>query len=290
MKVTTLCGALFALLSTVASGNEWQPVKGSILYGVSGMALVSQSADERRLLIVHDNKKRGEPRFALISLRSQEPVQYTPLSWDWDDDQVDIESLSRVPEETSTFVGMSSRGMAFYVRLNESEKRVETILKFKVPESNDQSNFEGLCVQKLDKKMVMIWGHRGQDELAGALFWAEVDLQKGRVSRPKWEKVKMPWPGKGIRHISDLKVDDTGSLVIASASDQGDDGPFDSAVYLAGVFSAKDGDISLKLSSAPTRLHSFRGHKIEGLELMPNGGMVFGTDDENYGGWVYAVR
>ncbi len=290
MKVTTLCGAVLALFSSLASGNEWQPVKGSILYGVSGMALVSQSADERRLLIVHDNKKRGEPRFALLSLRSQEPVQYTPLSWDWDDDQVDIESLSRVPDETSTFVGMSSRGMAFYIRLNEAEKSIATISKFKVPETSDQSNFEGLSVQKIDKKLILVWGHRGQDDLAGALFWGEVDLQKGKVSRPKWEKVKMPWPGKGIRHISDLKVDETGSLVISSASDQGDDGPFDSAVYLAGVFQLKDGDIALKLASSPVRMHSFRGHKIEALELLPNGGMVFGTDDENYGGWVYAVR
>ena len=58
----------------------------------------------------------------------------------------------------------------------------------------------------------------------------------------------------------------------------------------AGVFSVKDGDIALKLSSAPTRLQAFRGHKVEALELLPNGGMVMGTDDENFGGWVYAVR
>jgi hypothetical protein len=281
---------MFALLSTAVRANEWQPVQGSMLHGVSGMALVSQSVDERRLLIVHDNKKRGEPRFAMISLRSQEPVQYTPLTWDWDDDQVDMESLSRVPEETSTFVAMSSRGAAFYIRLNESAKRVDTILKFKVPEANDQSNFEGLCVQKIDKKLVMIWGHRGQDDLAGALFWSEVDLQKGRLTRPKWEKVKMSLPGKGIRHISELKVDETGSLIVSSSGDQGDDGPFQSAVYLTGVFSSKDGEVSLKLSSAPTRLYSFRDHKVEGFELMPNGGIIFGTDDENYGGWVYAVR
>ena len=261
-----------------------------MLHSICGIALVSQTPDEKRLLVVHDNKKRGEPRFALISLRSQEPIQYTPLSWEWDEDQVDMESLSRVPEEKSTFVAMSSRGAAFYIRLNEAEKRVDTILKFKVPETSDQSNFEGLSVQKIDKKLVLIWGHRGQDEVAGALFWGELDLQKGKVSRTKWEKVRMPWPGKGIRHISDLKVDETGSLIISSASDQGDDGPFDSAVYLAGVFSVKDGDIALKLSSAPTRLQAFRGHKVEAIELLPNGGMVMGTDDENFGGWVYAVR
>lgn len=261
-----------------------------MLYGISGMALVSQTPDERRLLITHDNKKRGEPRLAIISLRSQEPVEYTPLTWDWDNDQVDIESLSRVPEEANTFVALASRGIAFYIRLNEADKRVETISKFKLPETSDQSNFEGVCVQKIDKKLVLVWGHRGQDEIAGAIFWGELDLLKGKVHHPKWEKVKMPWPGKGIRHISDLKIDESGTLVIASASDQGDDGPFDSAIYLAGVFSLKDNEVSLKLSLSPTRIHAFKGHKVEGIELTPNGGMVFGTDDENFGGWVYAVR
>jgi hypothetical protein len=281
---------MLALANMLAFANEWQPVKGSMLHGISGMALVSQTADERRLLVVHDNKKRGEPRFALVSLRSQEPPQYTPLTWDWDEEQVDVESLSRVPEETSTFVAMSSRGAAYYVKLDEQLKRVETITKFQVPEANAQSNFEGLCVQKIDKKLVLFWGHRGSDDLPGALFWADVDLQKGKVGRPKWDRVKVPWPSVGVRHISELKVNEFGVLMIASTSDAGDDGPFDSAVYLAGIFTAKDSEVSLKLAQAPTRIHTFRGHKVEGFELLPNGGMVFGTDDEHYGGWIYSVR
>lgn len=41
-----------------------------------------------------------------------------------------------------------------------------------------------------------------------------------------------------------------------------------------------------------TRLHTFDGHKVEALELLPGarGGMALGTDDENLSAAIYLSR
>ncbi len=84
-----------------------------------------------------------------------------------------------------------------------------------------------------------------------------------------------------------MKVDEGGVLFAASASDPGDDGPLESAVYLGGVFTFEGPKLRFEPHPRLLRIRTFADHKIEGMELVPGtGGIIFATDDENFGGWV----
>ncbi|MGL5193818.1 MAG: hypothetical protein ACRC8Y_09450, partial [Chroococcales cyanobacterium] len=99
----------------------------------------------------------------------------------------------------------------------------------------------------------------------------------------------VPWPEEDVRHISDLKVNNSGVLYITSARDSGDDGPFDSAVYAAGLFSMNGDQLEFRPASSLAPLYRVKGHKIEALEFLPglSGGKILGTDDENQGSSIY---
>ncbi|MGK7930263.1 MAG: hypothetical protein AB4041_02360, partial [Microcystaceae cyanobacterium] len=99
----------------------------------------------------------------------------------------------------------------------------------------------------------------------------------------------MPWPEKNVRHVSDLKIDPSGAIFISSAMDTGDDGPFASAFYLAGTLQVQSDQTSLIRSENPVPLLRFHYQKVEAFEFLrgENGGLIFGTDDENFGASVY---
>jgi hypothetical protein len=101
--------------------------------------------------------------------------------------------------------------------------------------------------------------------------------------------VQVPSPISAVRHISDLKVDPVGILFITSAADNGDDGPFESVVYVAGAFEMRDRKITFQQNSQLVPLSRFNYHKVEAIELVPgrDGGVIVGSDDENMGSSVY---
>jgi hypothetical protein len=103
---------------------------------------------------------------------------------------------------------------------------------------------------------------------------------------------RAPYPGHAVRHASDLSVTDSGRLLIASASDEGDDGPFDAAVTDAGSVSLdRSGRVRLTVAHLPGILRKFSGHKIEAVDCVPGSGTaVLGTDDENAGGSLTTAR
>jgi hypothetical protein len=89
-----------------------------------------------------------------------------------------------------------------------------------------------------------------------------------------------------VRHVSNIKIDTSGAAFVTATSDPGDDGPFASAFYYAGAFHSNDkGKLSFSQPAVLTPLFRFDYHKVEGFTLVPgtDGGIVFGTDDENLG-------
>jgi hypothetical protein len=86
-----------------------------------------------------------------------------------------------------------------------------------------------------------------------------------------------------VRHISDLEITENHRVLVTSASDPGDDGPFDSAVYVAGRL-GPDGSLRL----ATSELTRYPGHKIEALTCLTRScdRILYGTDDEAAGGAV----
>nr|WP_256874967.1 hypothetical protein [Nostoc sp. C052] len=83
----------------------------------------------------------------------------------------------------------------------------------------------------------------------------------------------------------------SGMALIEQQSDAGDDGPFQSAVYVAGYLGLCDRKITWRANPQLVPFYRSDYHKIEGIELVPGaeGGVVVGTDDENLGSYVYIV-
>lgn len=84
---------------------------------------------------------------------------------------------------------------------------------------------------------------------------------------------------------------DPGRIIVSSASDAGDDTPFDSAVSDAGrVTVSAAGRVRVALAALPTVLGTFPGYKAEAVECLPGtSDALLGTDDENLGGHVRAM-
>ncbi|MGW7463799.1 hypothetical protein ACWGJT_03610 [Streptomyces xantholiticus] len=70
-----------------------------------------------------------------------------------------------------------------------------------------------------------------------------------------------------------------------AASDEGDDGPFDSAVIDAGTLSLdRSGKVRLSVAKYRQVLRHFMGYKVETVDCVTGSGIaVLGTDGENMG-------
>ncbi|QHY93713.1 hypothetical protein SSPS47_01035 [Streptomyces sp. S4.7] len=83
----------------------------------------------------------------------------------------------------------------------------------------------------------------------------------------------------------------SGRIIVGSASDAGDDGPFDSAVSGAGRVSVSAaGRVRVTLAASPAVPGTYPRYKVEAVECLPGcADAVAGTDDENLGGHVRTV-
>lgn len=276
---------------SAATGQEWKSVKGTRLCGISGMALIGQIGKQTRYLAVHDNKQAGEPRLALITDEPGAAPKYEAVTWSDSNPPVDAEAISALPGEDNSFVVMSSGGKMFHIKLDPASKTVRVVQEFSFPYIPQGNNYEGLSFQRVNGNLLAIWGHRGQDSKPATVYWGIFDPVNYTFSSTGSDTLKVPWPIEGIRHISDLRLDPLGVLYIVASSDLGDDGPFQSAFYVAGLFSTWDKEIMFRKNRVMYRILQFDYHKIEAIEFVPgpNGGIIFGSDDENMGGWIYTT-
>ena len=264
-------------------------MRAGILYGISGMALVARTDVGATFLVVHDNKNAGEGRAALIRVAGAQQPEYAPIAWPADKPAVDLEGLAAVPAQPRTFLALASAGRVFHIRLDEAGHAVEVLKVFDLPGVPPGSNFESLALQQFGAQTLITWAHRGEGTDPGVLYWGLLDLKDDKITRVHSARIVVPWAAAGVRHVADLKVDADGVVYAASAADAGNDGPFSSTVYIAGAFTSAADDFTFRQPTTYTRLFQFPYHKIEALELVPGaaGGIVFGTDDENLGSWLY---
>jgi len=275
--------------------QDWRPVRGGIPFGISGMALIEQQSNTNTLdfLIVHDNKQKNQGRLAIISIKGKNQPEYFPLNWPNNIElPIDLEAITSVPEKTkSSFLALSSSGKAYYIRLESAKKTISVLKEFNLPGITPGNNFEAFGLQNIDGKLVAIWADRGEREQPATIFWGVLDLAKYQITLAGSANLKVPFPSGNVRHISDIKVDSVGIVYITSASDAGDDGPFQSAVYVAGYLGLRGNKIAWQQNPQLVPFSRSNYHKIEGIELVPGaeGGVVVGTDDENLGSYVYIV-
>ncbi|MEH1929261.1 hypothetical protein [Nostoc sp.] len=281
------------LISVQVWAQDWRPVRGGIPFGIGGIALIEQQSDTLNFMIVHDNKQKNQGRLAIISIKGKNQPEYFPLNWPSNIElPIDLEALTSVPEKTkSSFITLSSSGKAYYIRLESGKKTISVLKEFNLPGITPGNNFEAFGLQNIDGKLVAIWADRGAGEQPATIFWGVFDLAKYQITLAGSAKLKVPFPSGNVRHISDIKVDSVGIVYITSASDAGDDGPFQSAVYVAGYLGLRGNKIAWQQNPQFVPFYRSNYHKIEGIELVPGaeGGVVVGTDDENLGSYVYIV-
>jgi len=280
---------IFLMFMPHKAFSEWRPVWGGKAANISGIALIRTNGNSKYFLVVHDNKKSKQERAGVVAIKPHTRPRYIPLKWPGEL-PVDLESLTAVPDKTQSFMAMTSKGRIYHISVNAKEKRIVVLNEFSLPDVLPNTNFEGFALQKIGSKTLAVWGHRGKNEKPGMLFWGY--LSNYVFSHASSTNFSVPWPVKqDVRHISDLKVDKSGTLFISCASDPGDDGPFQSAIYSAGVFTLREDNIEFRKNTDLARIYKFPYNKVEALELVPekNGGMIFGTDDENMGASIYTT-
>lgn len=280
----------FAGQTATAQTNGWRPVSGAQHDNISRMALIEHSGNKISFIIVNDNKKKEQNHAAIVSVEGRNAPKYTALKWNGDDVGTDFEAISAVPDVENNFMAFTSAGRVFHIQLDLNDNSVKVLKSFDVPQIPQNSDFEGFVLQKVNDVLLAIWADRGLDAKPAQLFWSRFDLQNHSFSQVDSAFLKVPYPTGNTRHISDIKVDESGAIFISSASDPGNDGPFASAVYFAGTFNlCNPQKIAFVQSPALTRLFRFDYHKVEAIEFVPgaNGGMAFGTDDENLGAAIY---
>ena len=280
--LTLLVALLHAGTPTEAQSGGWRLVSRSRRSNISGMALVRRSRLRTSFLVVNDNKLRQESHAAIVSVEPTGPPEYTPLRWLGEDVPTDLEAVTAVPGLKNDFMAFTSAGRVFHVEVSRADSSVRVVKSFDVPRIPAGRDFEGFALQKVKGRLLAVWADRGLDSKPAQLFWAEFDLRSHSFARVGSTFLRVPYPVGNTRHVSDVKVDPKGAVYISSASDPGDDGPFVSAVYLAGLLGVGNSQRFVFTPwPAMTRLHTFDGHKVEALELLPGakGGMAFGTDE-----------
>ena len=295
---TVLVAGTISFIPACAYSQQWYPVKEGKLYGISGMTVLNRSNNDVSFLIVHDNKgDEEEPRIAIVTVEKRKSAQYISLHLTKKDEDplpYDLEAITSIPGDRETFMAMESCSREnnywiYHLKLDVAKKDISVIKKFYFPEMHRQKELEGFSLQNINNKIVAIWAYRGNSDEPGKLYWGLFNRATCTFSQINTASVKVPCPETKVRHVSDLRVDSNGVLYITSASDPGDDGPFQSAVYIAGVFSVNDNEIVFSKNAEPVRLNTFNQHKIEAIELIPGACSTFSfaSDDEKKGSFIY---
>jgi hypothetical protein len=262
--------SLAVLPSTTRADTVWTQVGTGITQGISGLAPASSG-----WVIARDNTVAGQNRIALLA----PDLHVTELSWPGSAPQ-DLESLALVPGTASRYVACTSARRCSVFDIAGSVIAVRRT--FTLPVGGSENEAFALT-RTANGSTVALWADRGSGTTAGALHAAVLHLSTWKFGAVTTAKVKVPWPTGPVRHVSDAAVVG-GHIVVTSASDHGDNGPFDSAVYDVGTLGLSSSHVTLALHT-PTELGRFPGHKIEGLAC-GSGPDLLGSDDENLGGFV----
>ena len=279
-----------AMGAACAANSRWRRVSKSRELNISGMAVVGNNEQRTTFVVVHDNKSIKDPHAGLVTVGHGNAPRYTPLEWLGEDVPVDLEAISSVPGDAKSFLALTSAGKVYQVWVDIGNDRIEVVRTFFVPSIPAESNFEGLSLETIDGVLIVVWAESGFSAKPATLYWGVFDLQTRVFSRVGSAVIKVPYPTADVRHISDLKIESNGEVLVSSAADPDPDGPFASAIYSIGTLSFADGEVVVfKQAMPPKQLYSFPDHKVEALESVPgkNGGRAFGSDDEDLGAAIY---
>ncbi|CAL9325519.1 hypothetical protein [Streptomyces sp. SudanB182_2057] len=281
------------------AATGWTQVGHDVKSGVSGLAVTSRTGNTYRVLVALDNKRPGENRIAQLDYRAGESVPTStmrPLEWKGGAEPIDVEAIESVPGTSDEYLAVSSRGLVYHLGVTDDGKAVQVQDLAPLPAIGQGDDFESFTLVSRHNKLAAVWADRGEgDGRPATLYAAPLSFNQygetvfGAVTKAAY---RAPYPTQDVRHASDISVTDSGRLLIASASDGGNDGPFDSAVSDAGSVSLdRSGRVRLTVAHSPQVLRKFEGHKVEAVDCVSGSDTaVLGTDDENAGGALTTAR
>ncbi|MGW6025392.1 hypothetical protein [Streptomyces sp. NPDC055214] len=276
--------------------GRWHQVGDDVRSGISGLAVTYRSGDHLRALVVRDNKRPGENRIAEVTHRIGRPAEVAAITWQDGIEPVDLEAVDAVPGTADEFVAVASRGIAYHVKLTDAGEAAKVLDITPLPAIGAGDNFESFTLTERNGKMAAVWADRGEGaDRPATLYAASFSISsygESEFGEVRKATLRAPYPKGDVRHASDIEVTKSGRLLVSSASDAGDDGPFDSAVSDAGRLAiTSEGEVRLSVSESPELLDRFEGYKIEALQCVPGSDLAaLGTDDENAGGSLTTRR
>ncbi|MFQ6677318.1 MAG: hypothetical protein ACE5D0_03265 [Fidelibacterota bacterium] len=273
---------LISLLSNLFAQNDWITIGTDRTRSVSGIAIAGD-----KIVVVHDNKRDYEGRAGIVQL-DQKKAAYQTLEWPDEILPFDLEALATIPGSLTDMIAMESQGKCHLLIFDHAKMRLVYNGYIQIPGINWPTNLEGFDIMSFGQKTMAVWGHRGKSKYPGKLYWGWMDLNQKVIHPLDSLEISIPWPTEHVRHIADLKLDESGRCWISATSDPGDDGPFSSAIYLIGQFQLKDNRMPFHLVTNANPVFMFKQHKVEAFELIENGILV-ATDDENFGGYIKTV-
>lgn len=294
LRLATLSAIVSLAAPSIA--QTWAPAydghsqPDGLFYGISGMAVLDDASDylsnRIELLVVHDNKSDDTGRFSLVRWQDG-TIAMEPVAWASDLPlPVDLEGLSPIPGD-DRFIALESDGEFYRVAFDRATMAVTVSDRGVVPPLPEGSNLESIALVDLAGQTLIVWAHRGQDDDPAILYWGTIDLDSLAITPIGSQPLTVPAPVGNVRHISDLTVTSTGQVFISSATDNGNDGPFESIAYEIGLFGFDDNDLPT-FTPYPNfiELGHGDGYKVEAIvrdPLRANPAVLLGTDDENFG-------
>jgi len=280
ISLFTFC---FALTGCAKDTIQWHSLGETKSIGVSGIATI----DKEHFLVVHDGKKTEHPRLGVVTWQEGKEPALAQLDWcDKTTLPIDLEAITAIPNHEHDYLVLESKGSVSRIQL-QGINNCKTTAHITLPTATAQSNMEALALHCFGADCILIWAERGDDKQAAKLSWAKFDSDKNTIAstQVKTFEFTASYPGLNRRSISDIAIDKQGAMWVSSASDPGDEGPFQSAIYRLGAFSMNNSEINWIPSSnntQPVAKYETDNIKIEGISFIQDD-LIMGTDDENKG-------
>ncbi|MEA1882831.1 MAG: hypothetical protein U9N31_10590 [Candidatus Marinimicrobia bacterium] len=263
----------------LSQDNEWRQIHDTREYSISGLAAFREG-----YLVVHDNKKKGQPRVSYID----DEFQISKLIWPEPSLPYDLEAAVHIPAIKDRFILMESTGKCYEINVDPKDGRIDLLNTFTVPRLKPDMNLEGLTIFPSGQGLVFIYGDRGSDSRKSTLFTAFFKHKKKSFYEIHSFEFDLPKPNSNKRCIADLTLKPDGSLWTAATSDPGDEGPFSTFIYELGQFNYA-GTFTPIHPDLLKPIMAFDGQKVEAMMFQKNA-LVLMTDNENFGATVKIIK
>ena len=270
---------IFSFLSLVIAQDKWYQIHGSREFSISGVAKF-----EKGFLVVHDNKKKKQPRISYLD----KSFKLRKLVWPEPKLPYDLEALHKMPHYTNKFIAMESTGKAYLFFVDPFDFRIELIQTFTLPGISNKMNLEGLAVFNSAQGQVFIYGDRGSNKRSSTLITALYEPANHNIYEVNKFVIELPFPENDKRNIADLAIDNNGGVWTSATSDPGNDGPFQTAIYHIGQMS-NVGTFNFNHPSLLKPLMIIDNQKVEAM-IFNKERLILMTDNENFGATFLQIK